>query len=263
MLRNVKQLRAKLLDMARSDVRKRNWGSAARRYRRLTGLEPDNPNFYLKLGDVSQRTKNTGEAVQAYLEAAALFGRDGFDEKAVAVYRQVLELDPTRYAVFATIAETYERLGRTGDAVESLTIAANKLQMEGETDEALRYRKIIARLEPADTASRLTLAQDLQEGGLADDSLSEQVEVAVEYARQPAPERIREILETIVSLKPKDIAALKELSESPSEAGEDGDSREVEDLLAKLQNCRGYQDALLDLYRRVAQEYRQRVGVES
>ena len=135
--------------------------------------------------------------------------------------------------------------------------------MEGETDEVLRYRKIIARLEPADTASRLTLAQDLQEGGLADDSLSERVEVAVEYARQAAPEHIREILETIVSLKPKDSAALEELSESQSEAGEDGDSREVEDLLAKLQNCRGYQDALLDLYRRVAQEYRQRVGVQS
>ena len=260
MSRNVKQLRAKLLDMARSDVRKGNWGGAARRYRRLTGLEPDNANFHLKLGNVSLRAKKTGEAIQAYLKAAALFGRDGFDEKAVAVYRQVLELDPTRYAVFATIAETYERLGRTGDAVASLTIAAEKLQTEGETDQALSYRKKIAQLDPADTASRLTLAQDLQQGGLADDSLFEHVEVAVEYARQPAPERLREILETIVSLKPKDIAALKELSESQSEAGEDDDSREVEDLLAKLQKCRGYLDALLDLYRRVAQEYRRPVG---
>lgn len=219
--------------MALDDVRRADHRSALRRYVRLTGLDPDNPTHHLKVAELSLRLENKSEAVEAYLKAAALFTREAFDAKAVSLYNQALAVDPARHEISDLLAAAHQRLGRVGDAIETLQSAARALEREGRRSEALRYRRKVAQLEPGDTASRLGLARELERAGLQSDSVAEYVEVAVELARQGDLERIPGVFESILQLKPEEMT---------------DDHR-----------CLGYQDSLETLYRRVARLHRERV----
>lgn len=218
--------------MALDDVRRADHRSAIRRYKRLTGLDPDNPTLHLKVAELSLRLGNKGEAVEAYLRAAALFTREAFDAKAVSLYNQALAVDPTRHQISDLLAAAHQRLGRLGDAIETLRSAGRALEREGRDSEALQYRRKVAQLEPGDTTRRLALARELERAGLRSDCVAEYVEVVVELARQGELERIPGVFECIVQLKPKEMT----------------DDR----------HCLGYRDSLETLYRRVARLHRER-----
>jgi tetratricopeptide (TPR) repeat protein len=253
--------------MALDDVRRADYRGALRRYKRLTGLDPDNPTLHLKVAEISLRLDNKKGAIDAYLTAAALFSRDAFDAKAVSLYKQALVVDPTRHDICDLLAAVHQRLGHIGDAMETLQTAAKALEREGRNSEALGYRKKIAQLDPADATSRLELARELQRAGLHDDSVAEYVEIAIEFARRGDLERIPAIFETIVEMKPQHTAQHQATPASVAEEalilapGASGPPSPGDDSLEAdaTDACRylGYMDSLEKLYRRVAQIHRE------
>jgi len=215
--------------MALDDIRRADYAGALRRYKRLTGLDPENPSLHLKVAEISLKLDNEKGAIDAYLTAAALFSRDAFDAKAISLYKQALAVEPARYDICDLLAAAHQRLGHIRDAMETLQAAAKALEREGRHAEALGYRKKIAKLDPADTESRLALARELERAGLGTDSVAEYAEVAIEFARRRELERIPPVFQTIVQMKPQHAAP---------------------DHL-------GYVDTLENLYRRVARLYRE------
>jgi tetratricopeptide (TPR) repeat protein len=253
--------------MALDDVRRADHRSALRRYTRLTGLDPDNPNLHLKVAELSLRLENKAGAIDAYLKAASLFVRDAFDAKAVSLYKQALRIDPKRYEICDLLATTYQRIGRVGDAIQALDTAAKTLEQEGRSAESLVFRRRIAQLNPADTNSRARLARDLNGAGLRDDAVAEYVEVAIQLARQGEPEHIPAIFESILALKPEDVGAASEAHEQvfddvrlPSRAPLDFQptrKRQAAPDSTRTSSPLGYRESLEKLYRRIAQIYRE------
>jgi tetratricopeptide (TPR) repeat protein len=264
---DAERVRDKLLRMALDDMRRADYRGALRRYKRLSGLDPNNPTLHLKIAEISLRLDNKRCAIHEYLTVAALFSRDAFDAKAVSLYKQALVVDPTRYDICDLLAAAHQRLGRLGAAMEILQTAAKALEREGRDTQALSYRKKIAQLDPADTASRLELARELQRAGLQNDSVAEYAEIAIEFARRGELERIPGVFETIVQMKPQHIAQHRmtsaRLAEGtpsvvPAQSGSPfpGDAS-LEADSAEVCTCLGYMDSLEKLYRRVAQLYRE------
>ncbi len=75
-------------------VRKQNWQKALEHLNELKGSEPENPQVFLKLGDAYQKLGKPEKAIPEYSQAAWLFLKDGFVQKALAVYKIILRLDP-------------------------------------------------------------------------------------------------------------------------------------------------------------------------
>jgi tetratricopeptide (TPR) repeat protein len=253
--------------MALDDIRRADYPGALRRYKRLTGLDPENPSLHLKVAELSLRVDNKKGAIDAYLTAAALFSRDAFDAKAVSLYKQALGIEPNRYDICDLLAAAHQRLGHIGDAVDTLESVVRALEREGRHAEALGYRKKIAKLEPTDTASRLALARELERAGLEADAVAECAEVAVELVRQREIERIPSIFETIVGMKPQHLArhqlapAAPVGDARPGATAQPGSSSPAGDSLEagseETCTCLAYMDSLESLYRRVARLYRE------
>jgi tetratricopeptide (TPR) repeat protein len=239
--------------MALDDIRRADYPGALRRYKRLTGLDPENPGLHLKVAEISLKLDNKGGAVDAYLTAAALFTRDAFDAKAVSLYKQALVVDPTRYDICDLLAAAHQRLGHIGDAMATLQTAARALEREGRDAEALGYRKKIAKIDPANTESRLALARELERAGLEADAVAEYAEVAIEFARRRELERIPALFQTIVRMKPQHIAQHRATA---APLGEGASSLARSDSAGAC-SCLGYMDSLEGLYRRVARLYRE------
>jgi len=241
MLSNDKQVRARLLDLARRDERKGDWKSAVRRFRRLTGLDADQPTLHIKLGEACLRLGLAEDAADAFFTAGSLFDKAAFDEKAAALYRRALEAAPDRARVREALVASYRRLGRTNEAIATLDQASSCLAREGDPRQALELRRQIAEIDPTDVDGRLLLARDLAERGIRKEALDEYVDALVELLRQGLFGRTRGVFDAILALGP---------APSDAELGE-------EPLVDRARDARDHFRAVGELYRRAALLYRQ------
>ena len=244
-----KLVRTKLIAMARDAARKGDLRSAFRRYQRLRGLEPENPSFHIKLGELALKLEKQGQARDAYLRGAALFARAAFEEKAIAIYRRVIEFVPLDLEVWGLLADAYQRADRTREAIVALRTAAAELHGGDHHKHALQLRRKIAKLDPTDVRSRQQLAHELGFARMSEEAVSEYVECILQCAVQGEWDRIPSTFEMLVALRPEESAE--------DEDQDDRRAAETDALLERILTSRRYEEALHDMYRRMSELGRQ------
>jgi len=265
-----RELRLKLIELVREDLRTGDLRSARRRYRRLAGLESDNPVHLLKLGELEVRLGSPTEAVTAWFCAGNLFAADAFEDKAVALYKRALDLEPGRTEVLSALADAHQRLGQLEDAMAVLRRSRAVLEQEGRLREALDVRRRLAQLDPTNTAARFELACELDEAALALEAIFEYAEVIVEFARVGDPELIPAIFERLCGMQPPETAEFQALAAmfdhsgsdsvraATAEAlGKDSEDEAVDETLEQLLIGRAWRETLGKLYRLVAGFHRE------
>ncbi|RJQ41125.1 MAG: hypothetical protein C4550_02300 [Nitrospiraceae bacterium] len=75
-------------------VKNNNWQKAMDSLNAILKTEPKNPQVHLKIGDVFQKKGDISRAVSAYQQSAWLLMKDGYTQKALAVFKIILRLDP-------------------------------------------------------------------------------------------------------------------------------------------------------------------------
>jgi tetratricopeptide (TPR) repeat protein len=83
-----------LWEMFFKSVTKSEWSKALQLLNKLKELEPDNSQVHMKLGDVLQRKGNKSGAIEAYHAAASCLDDSINTQKALAMYKVILRLDP-------------------------------------------------------------------------------------------------------------------------------------------------------------------------
>jgi len=75
-------------------VKNEDWAQAKNSLNTLSSVDGKNPQILLKLGDVCQRTGDTAGAIAAYQRSAAILREQGLIQKALALCKIILRLDP-------------------------------------------------------------------------------------------------------------------------------------------------------------------------
>jgi tetratricopeptide (TPR) repeat protein len=75
-------------------ILKQDWKKAISLLGQIEALEPDNPQVHLKTGDILQRTGDRPGALASYHQAALCLINQGFKQKAIAIYKVILRLEP-------------------------------------------------------------------------------------------------------------------------------------------------------------------------
>lgn len=75
-------------------LRSQDWEKALNSLNSILKKEPKNPQVHLKIGDVFQKAGDASSAVAAYHQSAWLLMNEGFLQKALAVFKIILRLDP-------------------------------------------------------------------------------------------------------------------------------------------------------------------------
>jgi tetratricopeptide (TPR) repeat protein len=276
----------KILESAQKNLQKGALDKALEDYRTLLKADPHDSNVLLKVGDLHLKLGKRGEAINAYVRVAQQFTRDGFDAKAVALYKQISRLDPKRHDVCVPLADLYARMGLVTDAIASLQAAADAAYRVGDKDGALELLRRMAGLDPTNTTNRLKVAELLAQEGRKGEALSEYEAVADELQRRGEEEERIKVLERVIAVEPDRVAALRDvtraklvqeqyavarklaeklLAAQPDDlegremlghalagAGDEEHSREVFRELADLYRQRGDEDRARDLMQRFA-----------
>ena len=75
-------------------TKNQDWDQAIKALESLNAVEQRNPQVLLKLGDTYQRIGDTLNAIAAYHKSAWILKNGGFSQKALALYKIILRLDP-------------------------------------------------------------------------------------------------------------------------------------------------------------------------
>jgi tetratricopeptide (TPR) repeat protein len=75
-------------------TKNQDWDGAIQALESLNAVELRNPQVLLKLGDTYQRIGDTLNAIAAYHKSAWILKNSGFAQKALALYKIILRLDP-------------------------------------------------------------------------------------------------------------------------------------------------------------------------
>ncbi len=262
----------KVLDAARKYVQKGAKQKALKEFERLLKLDPKDGKLRLEIGDAHRRWGQTDEAVAQYQKVADQYKSDGFDARAVAVYKQVLNLDPKRYAAHVSLAELYQRMGLDSDAIAALQTAADGYHKEGKKREALELLRKMATLDPSNTTSRLKVADLLKQEGMTEEAVTELMAVAEEFDRQGTDDQKVAVYARILEIEPRRVDILTATArtlvqlQQPERAepfakkavAADADSTDHYELLCDIYKALDRTEELAETTRALARIFRER-----
>jgi tetratricopeptide (TPR) repeat protein len=161
--------RDKTLAAAQKYVEKKRYDRAAAEYQRILQEDPNDARILLKLGDLQSKMEAYADAVATYDRVGTFYAKQGFSLKAIAVFKQIREIIAKqvpqleeRYAhVTPRLAELYQQLGLTSDALAALDEVATRLQRQNRDVEAIEVFRKLVDLDPTNPLPHLRLAEAL------------------------------------------------------------------------------------------------------
>ncbi len=165
--------RQKVIDAAQKFTAKNQFDKAVIEYQRVLREDPSDVRILLKVGDLQVRMSAKAAAVETYTKVAQAYDQQGFFLKGVAVYKQILQIDPTRIDLYGRLSELYMKLGLSSDALQSLELLAQRYAKVGdETGLSDVYRKMLS-VDPGSVGTRIRLAELLSRSGRGDEAAKE------------------------------------------------------------------------------------------
>ncbi len=202
----------KVMDAARKFVDKGQIDKAVKEYLRIVHEDPKDVRVWLKIGDLYAKKGSKQDAIETYLKVARFYHDQGFFLKAVAVYKQILKIDPRLVDVILKLAELYRQLGLMSDAMQHFENVAAHFHREGNTKEALATVKKLVDLDPENIATRIKLAELYSKEGLVEEASTEFTVACEQLRRQNRQDDFLKVAERLLWHKPENHALNRELA---------------------------------------------------
>jgi pilus assembly protein FimV len=204
--------KARVMESARRAADKGQVDKAIREYLKVVREDPKDVRVWLKIGDLYAKKGAKHDATDTYLKVARFYGEQGFNRKAVAVYKQILKLDPRLVEVNLKLAELYRDLGLLSEAMQHFERVAAFFHREGKTREALATVRQLVELDPENVATRIKLAELYSKEGEVEHAVAE-FRYALDYLRRHNREDdFLKVGERLLWHRPDNIDLSRELS---------------------------------------------------
>ena len=138
----------KLLTNAQKFLSKGQIPKAIGEYRKLVNAYPGDVRNRQKLAELLSRDKRSEEAVQEYETVAKYYSDSGFYLKAIAVFKQMQKIEPSRIDIYHQLAELNEKQGLIGNALSEYRNLVSFYETKEMFEEAIQVLGKMAELDP-------------------------------------------------------------------------------------------------------------------
>lgn len=165
--------RDKVIASAEKLVAKGKIEPAIKEYERLLEDNPNDVNTLNRIGDLWVRINRNDEAVKVFGKIADHYGRDGFFLKAIAIYKKINKLDPSKLDVYAKLADLYAKQGLAMEAKSQYQVLADYYLKHGDPGNALVIYRKISDLDPNSINVHVKLADLYSQNNQTGEALKE------------------------------------------------------------------------------------------
>jgi pilus assembly protein FimV len=222
--------RNKVLENAQKLVAKGSYDKAIAQYQLLVDDDPRDVRTLLKIGDLHTKTGARDRAVESYGRVATQYANQGFFLKAVAVYKQILKLDPSSIDSQLKLASMYEQLDLVSDALTTYEQVAAHYARAGDLNQAIATLGRMAELDPENIPVRIKYAEALSKVERTEEAAKEFEAGANLLREQGRMDDYLKVAERLLFHRP-DVAVSREVAEMYLERND------AKRALSKLQVC--------------------------
>jgi tetratricopeptide (TPR) repeat protein len=202
----------KLIAGAQKLVEKGSFDKAIKEYLKVVAEDQSDVRIWLKIGDLYAKLGKRTEATETYQRVAQFYSEQGFYLKSVAVYKQILKIDPRLVEVNQRLAELYKQLGLLSDAMQQYETVAAFFHREGKTREALAALKQIVELDPETVANRIKLAELYSKEQMPREAIDEFTRAAEQLREAGRIDDFMKVAERLLFHSPDNRPVTKELA---------------------------------------------------
>ncbi len=221
----------KIIEGAAKLVAKGAYDKAIKEYQKVLDADPKDVRILQKMGELFQKKNENSQAAQYFTRVAESYTNDGFFLKAVALYKQVLKLDPSLMEVNIKLAELHQQLQLMSESMAYFQIVASHYDKQGDTRRSLEVLRKMVDLDPDNVASRVKLADLYVREGLNAEAAGEFTKAAEHLKRNSRTDDYLRVAERLSALQPDNLRLAKELAEAYLQ------KNDQKRALAKLQIC--------------------------
>jgi tetratricopeptide (TPR) repeat protein len=182
--------------------------SAISEYERIVENDPKDYSTLNILGDLYVKNSETSEAVSCYTKVAEHFSKQGFAQKAIAIYNKISRLKPNSADVSEKLAKLYQMKGSFAEARSHYVQLAEQYQRKGQKAEALEIWKQIAQLDPNNTEVYLKIAESCAQDGNNDEAVKAFTEAGTRLSGQNQLEAALAAFSRALEIRQYDLPAL-------------------------------------------------------
>src|SRR5919202_330621 len=125
--------------------------AAIKEYEKIVDEDPDDFTTLNMLGDLYARIGDKQEAAKCFSLIAEHYRSQGFDLKAIAMYKKIDRLSPGSPEIAAKLAPLYEAQGLIHEARANYLILSENYTRTNQSQKALEILRKIADLDPNNT----------------------------------------------------------------------------------------------------------------
>ncbi len=170
-------------------------------------------NAYNTIGDLYLKKGNKKYAVEFFHKSATFFRGEGFSLKSLALYKKIINIDPSDAGSFIALGELSEEKGLITDAIKYYLSAADILAKEASKEKFLNIYERILSLAPSNIPLREKVAGLFLKEGLSSQAMGEYLIIAKLHAEKGDSEEARVYFKKILDIQPDHRDTLVALSE--------------------------------------------------
>lgn len=193
--------------------------AAISEYKRVVESDPKDFSTLNMLGDLYAKASDTREAVNCFSLVAEYYGKQGFAQKAIAIYNKISRLTPESLEISAKLAELYQIKGSVAEARAHYTVLAERYQRMGNKAESLAVLKQIAQLDPNNSDIFLKIADLCLQEEQADEAASAFIQAGLRLSERKQYEAAITAFSKGLDIKPNDLTGLKGIVKSQINLG--------------------------------------------
>ena len=172
---------------------------------------PDGNNFNA-IGDLYLKKGHQKNAIEAFHKAANFFRKEGFSLKALALFKKILNLNPSDADALYALGELSEEKELITDAIKYYLAAADSLAKESRKDRVFDIYEKILSLSPSNIPLRTKVAETFLKQGLKSDAAKEYLFIAGIYDNNGDIQRSKEYYHKAIDIQPRNKDAVIGLS---------------------------------------------------
>jgi tetratricopeptide (TPR) repeat protein len=200
-----------IIDNANKLLQKGQVDKAIAEYRNALKIDPKNIQIRLKVGDLLLKMNKPEEAVDEFLKAGSTYISQGFYPKAIAVYKQILRVDPSNIDANDTLAQLYQKIGLAGEAVNVYRTLLGIYEKQKNNAEAVKILKKITEIDPSNLSAKVKLGEIYYHSNKREEGAEIFKSIYEFLAHHKREEDMLTILDRWLNLDPNNLYAIKNI----------------------------------------------------
>ncbi len=194
---------------------------AIREYRKLLAENPNDINTLNRVGDLYAKIQRIDEAVDFFSQIGEQYSAQGFFVKAIAIYKKIIKLDPTRLDIYEQLADLYHKQNLITEARTQYQVLADYYTKHENAASAIAIYSKMTDLEPENPSYHVKLSEIYTQQKLFEKAMNEYRVIAELMIQHGRTQDAVQVYERGLGIDVKNLRFIRDAVEALRAAGDD------------------------------------------